>query len=99
MLDLYTRLYGSISVIYMTDEAYIDKLTPGELFSYLSDRKSLIDLDIPLEEQDPGQLIVLELNGDEFKRYKRDLYRKLIENAKQNALVEGIIRELYGVNN
>ena len=77
----------------------IEEMTPGELFAYLSDRKSLIDPETPFEELTPGQLMVLELNEDEFKRYKRDLYKILVDNAKQDKLIEGIIAELYGDNN
>ena len=74
----------------------IDNLSPGELFALLSKRKSIIDVDIPLDEQDPGQLLLLELNKDEFARYKRDLYDKLMEEAKTDPSIGALIKHLYG---
>ena len=96
MLDIYSTIYRVPSVMCMTDTAYIDTLSPGELFALLADRKSVIDLDIPIEEQGPGQLLLLELNKDEFERYKRDLYQKLMSEAKENPTVGALIKHLYG---
>ncbi len=80
-----------------------NKLTPGELFALLPNKRSLVDPNKSISKLSYGELLMLEQHNDLLEEYKRERMKILqseLSSEKTDEISEGeLIQQLYGSKN
>ena len=84
----------------MTDNNALDKLTPGEIISLLTTRKSPVDADKGMDDLTVGDLMVMKHHPDILEQYKADRRRKLqsesLSEDDDEVSIGELVKRLYG---
>ncbi|MFX0135345.1 MAG: hypothetical protein ACFFDN_16995 [Candidatus Hodarchaeota archaeon] len=89
----------------MVAKDILNKLTPAELISLLTKRRSPIDASKGMDKLTVGDLMVMQHNPDILEEYQKDRINLLLSNhsiidesdtSEDDCEVGELIRELYG---
>ncbi len=83
-----------------TNKDASDKLTPGELFALLPNKRSPVDPNKSISELSYGELLMLERHSDLLHEYQQErkkiLLSELSSEEDEEPSVGELVKEMYG---